>query len=253
MNQRPSSITDSSLMWRVEEACRQAWPAASENPLGGWLLRRSGGATRRTNSVNPLPGARLVDEKLISEIEAYYRSFGQLPIFRVTAFADEMSIELDRRNYSVQAETRTLLAQLADAPETSAEGIEMATFPGTEWLELRDRLSKNAPIFRDMIAAIHMPVVFSSARAEGRVASIAYGVLHGAMLVVESVATDPAFRGRGLAKRTVGALLKWAGGEGATQACLQVMADNTPAQALYAALGFRSELYRYHYRFGSSP
>lgn|SRR5690606_21014702 len=249
MNDRLSFRADSDLLWRAEEACRQAWPAASESVLGGWLLRRSGGKTRRTNSVNPLRGPRSTDTKLIAEIEAYYRRFDQVPIFRVTDFADELSIELDRRNYSVEGETKTLAASLRDAPVTSADGIEMAAAPGVGWLDLRDRLSGDPIIFRDMAAAIRGPTCFASARAEGRTVSIAYGAIHQGMLVLESVVTDPAFRGRGLAKRTLGALLGWARREGAPEACLQVLADNAPAQAVYAALGFRTELYRYRYRF----
>ncbi|WP_246757367.1 hypothetical protein [Methylobacterium sp. OT2] len=44
-----------------------------------------------------------------------------------------------------------------------------------------------------------------------------------------------------------------AAGEGARAACLQVVAANTPARALYRALGFERELYRYHYRVGPEP
>ena len=249
MNYSPSVAIDSHLIWRVEEACRQAWPATSEHLNGGWLLRRSGGKTRRTNSVNPMPGSRSVDEEVLTRIEAYYRNFDQTPIFRVTDFADELSPELDRRRYSVQGETRTLFARLTSTPSLSGEDVEMECWPSADWLELRDRLGSDPLLFRKMIALIQTPVCFASARVEGRVASIAYGVVCHGMLVLEAVATDPALQGRGLAKRTVGALLGWARREGATEACLQVLAGNAPAEALYATLGFRRELYRYRYRF----
>jgi len=62
------------------------------------------------------------------------------------------------------------------------------------------------------------------------------------------VATDPAARRRGLSRRVLLRLLAWARGVGAEGACLQVAADNTAANPLYEGLGFRTELYRYHYR-----
>jgi ribosomal protein S18 acetylase RimI-like enzyme len=39
----------------------------------------------------------------------------------------------------------------------------------------------------------------------------------------------------------------WARRAGVNRACLQVVADNAAGRALYRKLGFRTELYRYHY------
>jgi N-acetylglutamate synthase len=78
-------------------------------------------------------------------------------------------------------------------------------------------------------------------------------VLDRDLLVLESVATPEPLRGRGHARRAVGALLRWGWESGARAACLQVVATNTPARALYRSLGFERELYRYHYRVGPEP
>jgi ribosomal protein S18 acetylase RimI-like enzyme len=74
--------------------------------------------------------------------------------------------------------------------------------------------------------------------------------MHGGWLCVEAVATDAAWRGRGLAGQAVEALMAWGAARGALAAGLQVQADNVAAQALYRRLGFARELYRYHYRRG---
>jgi len=86
------------------------------------------------------------------------------------------------------------------------------------------------------------------AREDGRIAALAYGVICHGMAVVESVVTDQEKRRRGHGRGTVGRLLQWAKDEGAYGACLQVVADNTPAPSLYRSLGFERELHRYHYR-----
>lgn len=172
-----------------------------------------------------------------------------MPVFRLTDFTREISTELDRRGYTIEASTRTLLALLAGQSALDAEATVVTTEPTESWFDLRDRLAKDPLIFRDMVASIGLPKAFASSRAGGRTASIAYGVLCHGMLVVESVATHPDHRGKGLARRTVGALMNWAQGAGADKACLQVVADNHPALAVYRALGFNTELYSYHYRF----
>jgi hypothetical protein len=40
-------------VWAIEEGFSLAWPALSEKPLDGWLLKVGGGVSRRTNSANP--------------------------------------------------------------------------------------------------------------------------------------------------------------------------------------------------------
>ncbi|RVA73250.1 GNAT family N-acetyltransferase, partial [Mesorhizobium sp. M7A.F.Ca.CA.001.11.2.1] len=89
---------------------------------------------------------------------------------------------------------------------------------------------------------------FVSYERDSQIAALAYGVIRNGLLVVESVETDGRFRQQGLGRKTVGGLIGWARRAGAHAACLQVVADNTPARALYASLGFSRELYRYHYR-----
>ncbi len=98
-----------------------------------------------------------------------------------------------------------------------------------------------------------LPRAFAAAAAEGGIGAIAFGVLDRELMVIEAVATPEPLRGRGHARRAVGALLRWGRAEGARAACLQVVAANTPARALYRTLGFEHELYRYHYRVGPEP
>ena len=90
-------MTEDDLNWRMEEACREAWPAATETVVDGWLLRRSGGRIRRANSANPLRGKRGAPEQVIDAAEAFYGGHGQTPLFRVPDIADELDAALDGR------------------------------------------------------------------------------------------------------------------------------------------------------------
>jgi len=57
--------------------------------------------------------------------------------------------------------------------------------------------------------------------------------------VISNVATDPAYRRRGIARRLMEATLERAQARGAERVSLQVRHENTPAKNLYLDLGFR--------------
>ncbi|TIT04282.1 MAG: GNAT family N-acetyltransferase [Mesorhizobium sp.] len=240
------------LNWEVEQACREAWPAAVETVVDGWLFRQSGGRIRRPNSVNPLRGKRGAPEAVLDAAEAFYTSHGQTPLFRVPEIAADMETALDNRGYQTEGGTIHLHAGIDELAEVRDEQVTVSPTPSEGWLAARFRMGAyddaDRRIFRDMTGLIVGDKAFVSCVRDNEIAAVAYGVVRHGLLVVESVETDGRFRQQGLGRRTVGGLIDWARRAGASAACLQVVADNTPARALYASLGFRRELYRYHYR-----
>ncbi|WP_143748333.1 GNAT family N-acetyltransferase [Mesorhizobium carmichaelinearum] len=245
-------MTDDDLNWRMEEACRDAWPAATETVVDGWLLRRSGGRIRRANSVNPLRGRRGAPDAVIDAAEAFYAGHGQTPLFRVPDIANELEAALVGRGYQLEGGTIHLHAGIDDLAEVRDEHVTVSPMPGEDWFAARFRMGAyddaDRCVFREMTGLISGDRAFVSCERDNEIAALAYGVIRDGLLVVESVETDARFRLQGLGRRTVGGLIDWAWRAGASAACLQVVADNTPARALYASLGFSRELYRYHYR-----
>jgi ribosomal protein S18 acetylase RimI-like enzyme len=240
------------LAWRVEAACREAWPCPDETILDGWLIRASGGPTRRTNSVNPLPGSRADIGAVLDHARGIYTAIGQRLIVRVPEIAAGLDKALDVHGFGPpDAETITLHAALAHAPEGAAKQASVGAL-SPEWIAARARLSgwdeASMAVYRRMLGLITGPAAFASIEADGRIAAVAYAAIAQGLIVIESVVTDEAYRGRGLARQVVAASLDWARSHGTSEACLQVQAGNAPAVALYRGLGFASELYRYHYR-----
>lgn len=239
------------LAWRAEEACMNAWPSPREVILDGWRLRAAGGAIRRTNSANPLRGERGDPRAIIPLAEAVYTSLGQTPLFRVPSLAEGLDEVLEAAGYAAEGHTLTLFAAL-EPRRAAAESAEIAAVPSREWLAARRRLNgvdaREQDIYEAMLESILLPKVFAATRIDGGIAALAYAVICDGLAVIESVITDPAWRRRGLGRRSVGALLDWARDAGATGACLQVVGNNAAAVALYRSLGFEQELYRYHYR-----
>ncbi|MFC6790482.1 GNAT family N-acetyltransferase [Methylobacterium komagatae] len=239
------------LCWRVEEACLNAWPSPRHILVHGYLLRAAGGPSKRINSCNPLRGAGNPEAAILAS-EAIYADLGRRPIFRVSDIAAQMLPGLERRGYRAIGETRTLYREITGLPQADESWITVADAPSAAWLAVRDAVSNNdleaARTFRIVTDAIVLPRAFVSVAGPGEAGAICFGVRDGDLLVIESVAVPSHLRKRGLARRAVTALMRWGAETGAKAVCLQVEADNTPAVALYAGLGFERELYRYHYR-----
>ncbi|MGX9143915.1 GNAT family N-acetyltransferase [Mesorhizobium sp. 128a] len=246
------TMGDDDLNWRSEQACREAWPAAIETVVDGWLLRRSGGRVRRSNSVNPLRSKRGAPERVLDVAEAFYAVHGQTPLFRVTDIAAEMDALLDRHGYAFEGGTIHLYGAIDELADISDEHVTVSPTPHDDWFAARFRMGAyddtDRRVFREMPGRIVGDKAFVSCEHDSEIVALAYGVLRDGLLVVESVETDTRFRQQGLGRRAVGSLIGWARRAGASAACLQVVADNTPGRALYASLGFSRELYRYHYR-----
>ena len=245
-------MTTDTLPWRVEEACISAWPAAETHLFDGWRLRRSGGGTKRTNSANPTPDAS-EGSHIIAEAERFFHAHGQPCIFRIPTIADALDEKLAEAGYRREGETLTLLTNDITVPE-GRHPVTLAANPVPDWLTARHRMNASSQgdqdIYDRTLDLITSPRCFAAVHHESEIAAVAYGVIHDGFLVLESVVTDKRLRNQGLGRSVVSALMGWAESAGTKQACLQVVADNAPAIALYRSLGFTKELYRYHYRIG---
>jgi ribosomal protein S18 acetylase RimI-like enzyme len=246
-------MTDDAFLWRVEAACRNAWPTPHESIRQGWLYRFAGGDSSRLNSVNPLYGPRESPEATLAAAETFYGRRRARPLFRVTDLAGDMEDVLVDRGYQAVARTTTLAASVeALAGALPDPEVTTAPCPDPVWLAARQQEARVRPddirAFAETAGMLAGSAAFGSLAVGDRIAAIALAVVSDRLLVFESVATLPEFRGRGLARRVVGTLMAWGRQQGAEAACLQVLCDNTSAIALYRRLGFDRELYRYHYR-----
>jgi len=240
---------DSILAWSLEAAFDAAWPALQVVPAGDWLCRSTPGVSRRSNSANPAGAHARLTETGIERIEAIYAKLGQPAYVRLPSLlGDEPDRRLEARGYAAEGQTLTLIGPL---PDEAPADVELSSLPSPEWLAAQNRINgregERATVFDAVLAQVDAPAAYAAVRREGRIVSAAYAAASDGWLCLEAVATDPDWRGQGLAGRTVGALMAWGAGQGARAAGLQVQADNAPAQALYRRLGLQRELYRYHY------
>jgi hypothetical protein len=162
-------IAINDLAWTVEEACLNAWPSPRQIMLEGWLLRASGGETRRTNSVNPLRFGPRDPTRVIDAAEEIYRTLRQPALFRVPSIVPEMDGPLAQRGYLVQAEIyTTLFFGLDDQGPVDFENVEISNEPGEAWFAARAVGSTLIdPVYRTIVEAIVLPKAFASRHVEG--------------------------------------------------------------------------------------
>ncbi len=223
--------------------------------FGDWLMRFSAGVSRRANSVNPLRPECAGIAAATTAGEALYRAHRLPTIFRVPSIVDPaLDRALAARGYTSEGDSCVLYGALG-APGLGAgaadPAVRLMPSPEAEWLREMARLQGHTraqgAVYRRIVCAIAIPARFALLTLDGMPAALAYGAIHDGLLCYESVVTDMRRRRQGCARRVIASLALWARDSGATGACLQVEAGNTPARTLYQSLGL-AELHRYHYR-----
>jgi ribosomal protein S18 acetylase RimI-like enzyme len=249
----PKKDETTELLMRAEEAALAAWPALRELVHDGWVLRFSEGYTKRANSVNPLlPGRRPLAEKIL-RCEALYRANGLPTVFRLPSFLPpEIDAALAARGYETVDETLTRHMELRDFTAAPDPAILLADAPGEAWLDGFAAISgldaRQRALHHRILRQIAVPAAYAVICEGGAIAAVAIGAIWDRMVSFHSVATHPEHRRKGLGRRIMLSLLAWAKAAGAESACLQVVAANAPAIALYDGIGFTQEVSRYRYR-----
>ncbi|MCK9897070.1 GNAT family N-acetyltransferase [Frankia sp. AgB32] len=254
------SVADAALARDLEAAAHRAWPPLRLHDHHGWTLRASAGASRRGNSVwahGEVPDVPAA----LAAVAAFYAAEGLPPTFQLTPVSQPAGLvpALDAAGYDDSGPTDVCAAPLGGvtgaagggAADPPPIGAATETAPGDGWLRVAEQVLATFGAQRAgtlaVLDAVRLPAVYVTVAVDGVPAAVGRGVLDGRWLGIYSMATLPAARGQGAARRVLAALGQWAAARGATHAYLQVEEVSTVARRLYAELGFRP-VYRYSYR-----
>jgi ribosomal protein S18 acetylase RimI-like enzyme len=256
----PASALSSSALTAVvaalEERAFNAWPAHQTVFHQGWVLRLSGGYTKRANSVNALvPGAPF--DGVREAAAALYARHGLPAVFRISPLAPpEADQELAAAGYQHFDPSLVLHRPLARSGASSVGQPDGSTHisrtPSTAWQE-GFATANSVPLHHralhhSMLDHIAHPAAFALQHdAQGLPVGFGLAVLERGAVGLFDLAVAPAHRGGGRGRALVQALLHWAAEAGASSAYLQVRAQNAPALRLYESMGFTTA-YSYHYR-----
>ncbi len=242
---------------RFEAVGFRAWPAASVQYDGTWVVRLTAGhPAKRLNSVNPLDPGDIRDiEERVARAGRRFQAYGRPLTFRLSPLAGpEISTWFDDHGWTRFSESLVMCAELDEVPigdvmpqiplkdigrfmdaAMDVHAVNASLRPGLT--EIIDSIKPEAGLF--ILEENDVPVATAICVHDGDLAGLF------------EVATGARVRGQGHGRRVILSALKWARLRGARQAWLQVELSNVAAINLYEAIGFR-ELYRYHYRTPAS-
>jgi GNAT superfamily N-acetyltransferase len=254
----------------IERLSVHLWPAEHTEALGNWILRASGGVTRRANSVFTW-GNFPEDPEWLKQVESFYQGHGLPVYYHVSEASPEgLDAKLDQLGYHKDAPTIVMTAESKEVLELSRLKLEQKAKAEvtSDWLTSADdeRLDPAAKeiwlrhfmslekfsdervdFYRGLMDRISPIKGFMQLRLNGVTAAAGTAVVEKGWAGLINVVVGEPFRGQGISYRLMQALAEWSTQQGASNLYLQVMADNDSAIRSYSNLGF-SPLYGYHYR-----
>ncbi len=242
------------LVRRFEAAGFRAWPAASVQYDGTWVVRLTAGhPAKRLNSVNPLdPGDLTGLNERIGRAGRRFEAYGRPLTFRMSPLSGErLNAHFDALGWSVFGESIVMRLSLGNAPDVDGAIDQIPLKDISRFMRAVTKTHRLDAALRpglsEIIGAIKAEVGLFVLEDESEPVSSLVCVHDAELAGLFEVATADDRRGKGFARRSILSALKWAKLRGARQAWLQVEADNAAGIGLYRSLGF-AEVYRYHYR-----
>jgi GNAT superfamily N-acetyltransferase len=245
----------------IERLAVNTWPAEYTETIGDWILRASGGITKRANSVftwRDFPA----DKDWLPHAEDFYKHHGLPARFHISdASPPALDPMLEQLGYEKQVLCMVMIADCEEVCRLSKHRWELKhkldveqlwlTSANKAWLDdflrfeqfTEDRSSFYSGLM-DRMGQIKGHVQLMD---NGRNVAVGTAMAENGWAGFVNVVVDETYRGQGIGYRLMQALAGWSLEQGAKNLYLQVIADNDSAVRLYTNIGF-TPLYRYHYR-----
>jgi N-acetylglutamate synthase len=245
------SDLEKDFLAKIEDAALNAWPARRQMLYDGWLLRLTGGNSKRVNAVNVRSSSSLPLSQKIRYCEKIYAAEGLSVIFRLPdPFTSPQLVQtLIQMGYSLYEPTYVLGQVLVDDMDLPGD-VTARQMPLSEFVQIRAMMTGTPlaawQVYQSILALIVPEKALMGLFVDEKPVACGMGVLEGRLLGFFSIFTAQGSRRCGYGRGIMRALSDWGISRGATYGYLQVEEYNAPALGLYQALGFE-RCYQYRY------
>jgi len=228
----------------------RSWSGVEPEPLGPWLLRAAAGFGRRANAVAVLGATPAAQRSaLIEQAEAFYDARRLPTTFEIVDTRTDIELvdALVARGYvDIGSGTTTSISPLRTlrsiAPPQRDGRVVISDAPSQDWIDLwwstlDEPDDRGRAAASDLLWDLQGRLGFAAHVADGQLAATGLAVIDGSWLGMYCVGTRPDRRGRGSARRVIGALATWGTANAAKQAYV-ALPDDGPLRQLFDGLGF---------------
>lgn len=231
----------------LENVLTATWPPLTQQLFGKWLLRTSGKFTMRANSVLPRGKApygeppQEIDEA-IAHVIAHYEKVGLVPTFAIPLPTyQELDSKLFDNGWIEKVRAHVMVADIAHRDLSKSQfKVSISESFDDEWLALQEDHG-----VADLMRAY--PALYASVFDGEKLVGVGRTSHADGWSALSRVFVEPNYRGQGVSKLIVNALLSASFEAGIKKSVLQVDSKNTIAIHLYSSLGF-SIHHEYVYR-----
>ena len=231
----------------LENVLTTTWPPVKQELFGKWLLRTSGKFTMRANSVLPCGKAPFGEppeeiDEAIAHVVAHFEKQGLVPTFSIPLPTyQELDSKLFDNGWIEKVRAHVMVGDIAPlAMNKSKFKTTISESFDDAFLALQDDHG-----VAELMRAY--PALYASVFDGEKLIGVGRTSHADGWSALSRVFVDPAYRGQGVSKLIVNALLGASFEAGIKKSVLQVDSKNTVAISLYSSLGF-SFHHEYVYR-----
>jgi ribosomal protein S18 acetylase RimI-like enzyme len=222
----------------LENVLTTTWPPVKQELFGKWLLRTSGKFTMRANSVLPCGKAPFGEppeeiDEAIAHVIAHFEKQGLVPTFSIPLPTyQELDSKLFDNGWIEKVRAHVMVGDIAplamsksNFKTTISESFDDAFLALQDDHGVAELMRAYPALYASVFDGEKLIGVGRTSHADGWSA-------------LSRVFVDPAYRGQGVSKLIVNALLGASFEAGIKKSVLQVDSKNTVAISLYSSLGF---------------
>ena len=250
-------MNNQAVIRKIEELSMNALPSLQTQLFDGWILRFSNNYAKRANSINPLYFSSEDVEKKIEKCVQIYRNNNLKVVYKLTdhIFPNELDNILEKKGYDFDGLTSVQLLSLNNLEISQSSSTVIYNNLADKWFTAFCELNKihknNQPTLKMMLENIVSDVCYVVLfNHKNETLACGMGVLEDEYIGLFDIVTNQKHRKKGYGMQLVLTILHWGKENGAKNAYLQVVLNNSPALRLYSKIGFKEE-YRYWYRIQS--